>query len=152
MAPAGSVPNMDIAPAPGSTSVTMIPQMDPTLLEVGWRHCLCHAFLLHYIAHRGVSGVSASCNMILACMQVYLGLGQAPERGASGVSPWHMGDELGADEDDGGFMEASPIDRTPGDDEGANPYTAGQDTSAGTCSEHPTSHCMPVRTLNLSLH
>ncbi|EIE25272.1 hypothetical protein COCSUDRAFT_65173 [Coccomyxa subellipsoidea C-169] len=95
VAPAGSVPNMDIAPAPGSTSVTMIPQMDPTLLEG------------------------------------YLGLGQAPERGASGVSPWHMGDELGADEDDGGFMEASPIDRTPGDDEGANPYTAGQDTSAG---------------------
>lgn len=36
VAPAGSVPNMDIAPAPGSTSVTMIPQMDPTLLEVCW--------------------------------------------------------------------------------------------------------------------
>ena len=34
VAPAGSVPNMDVAAAPGSTAVTMIPQMDPTLLEV----------------------------------------------------------------------------------------------------------------------
>lgn len=62
-------------------------------------------------------------------MQVYLGLGRAPERGA-GASPWQLGDVLGADEDDGGFMEASPIDRAPGDEDGANTYTAGQESLA----------------------
>lgn len=34
MAPAGSVPNMGIDSGADSTSVTMIPQMDSTLLEV----------------------------------------------------------------------------------------------------------------------
>ena len=44
-----------------------------------------------------------------------------------------MGDDLGAYEDDGSFMEASPIDRgAPGDeDDVGNTYTAGQETSLG---------------------
>lgn len=65
-----------------------------------------------------------------ACVQAYLGVGNLPERGAN---PWNMGDDLGAHDDDGSFMEASPIDRgDPGDDDGVgNTYTAGQETSLG---------------------
>lgn len=61
-------------------------------------------------------------------VQAYLGLGQAAARGSS---PWRMGDELGADEDDGAFMEASPIDNTPADDDEGNMYTSGQQPPAG---------------------
>lgn len=33
MAPAGSVPNMELASEAGSTGTSMVPQLDPTLLE-----------------------------------------------------------------------------------------------------------------------
>lgn len=125
MAPAGSVPNMEVAAAPGSTAVTMIPQMDATLLEVTLGRALHHQATAVPLPH-----LPAEHLWLLAFVQAYLGVGNLPERGAS---PWHMGDDLGAHEDDGSFMEASPIDRgAPGDDDDVgNTYTAGQESSLG---------------------
>lgn len=128
VAPAGSVPNMDVAAAQGSTAVTMIPQMDATLLEVTSWHDFTNQATAVPCPDRPAEHL-----WLLACVQAYLGVGHLPEHGAS---PWLMGDDLGAHEDDGSFMEASPIDRgPPGDDEDVgNTYTAGQESLMGVFS------------------
>lgn len=60
-------------------------------------------------------------------LQVHLGMGQ---KGAAGAVSWQMGEQAGAEGDDGGFMETSPLS-TPADRDSEDTYTAGQPFPAG---------------------
>ena len=64
-----------------------------------------------------------------SAVQSYMGL--ARQSGAEG-NVWQMDKDLGADEDDGSFMETSPIDDTPAEDDEEPSFPIAKPAATGT--------------------
>ena len=64
-------------------------------------------------------------------MQSYMGLVKDT---SGGGNVWQMDRELGADEDDGSFMEASPMEDSQPDDEEDTSFPAAKTVSTGAHS------------------
>ena len=56
-----------------------------------------------------------------------------------------MDKDLGADEDDGTFMEASPMEESAADDGEVISFPVGKTASTGRHSPGVSSHCSPLR-------